>query len=264
MAQFSSTDRKTRDSKTSPALQFPGNPILALVFVAAALTAGGLCAQDSVNPDARRLFDRALQNRTDGDMGRAMDSYLRAFQVDGGVLGLDDQGLIDEIINHLKEQIRSTPTDLPLNFKMAEFLNLSGRVDLAIKFYEKVVKLNPSSQLAQAADLEAKRLGQMQQQQQVVIISPASPDPSASASASAPAAGDPAPDEAERLEAEHRAQIEGLNGTIDGLKKEIATMQDEQKKSEERYKKLEQDFKDLEKKSKRFRSWQNVYFSGGR
>lgn len=235
----------------------PAGIVLALV---ACLVASPWLAADDVNPDAQELFKKALEFRQANDMDRAMDSLLRSYHVDPGVLSLNDEGLIKAILKHLKDGLHKSPHDVTLTFKMAEFLNISGRLEQAVKFYEKVVSLQPSGHLAQTAQLEADRLKQM--------IPEETPPPSVEPS---PDEGDPPPDGETDPDASPSpgapetasdTKVKDLEKQLEDQKLLVTRLEQEKKKIQEDLDKLKKDFADLQVQANKYKSIQNLYFSG--
>lgn len=216
-----------------------------------------LCADD-VNPDAEELFKKAQEFRQAGDMDRAMDSLLRSYHVDPGVLSLNDDGLIRAILKHLKDGLHRSPNDVTLTFKMAEFLNISGRLEQAIKFYEKVVSLQPAGHLAQTAQVEADRLAK--------LVTVEAPEPEAGASpddGNSPPPDDPdASPSPDALDGPGEEKVKDLEKQLQEQKLTVARLEAEKKKIQDELTKLQKDFADLQIQSNKYKSIQNLYFSG--
>lgn len=205
---------------------------------------------DPVRPAARELFGEALEYRKANDMDRAMDSLLRSYYLDPAVVSLNDGGLIPAILRHLNQRLERTPGDAILTFKIAELLNLSGRPGSAIRFYEKVVKLQPVGHLARTAQLEADQL-------RPLVLAPepvrspdhgASPDSGGSVTAA--------------LTEEFEGKLRNLQDQLDRQKSAYTELEEQKKKVQEELAKLQKDYADLQAQSTRYKSWQNLYFSG--
>jgi len=184
-----------------------------------------------VSPPARDLWKEAMDYHHAKDTARALDTFLRAYHVDPSVLGLDSEGLLDRAVDHLRHQLDVSKDDPVYTFKLAEVLNLQGKLPEAIVAYRKVVAINPRSPMAQIADAEATKLEQFEK-----APSP-SPSPSVAEASPSPSAS-PSP---EALSPDQQ-RIAELETQLKAAKDETTQVKDELDKLKDEHAKLQAEF----------------------
>lgn len=213
--------------------------VLAALF--AALFAAAAGAQD-IKPAAAALWREAMDYHRAKDPARAMEAFLKAYHADAAVLGLENAGLLDGAIDHVKKQLDVKKDDLIYTFKLAELLNMRGNLNDAITAYKKVVAINPNSPMAQVASDEAKKLESFQK----ALSSPpapASPEPSPSASA-APS-----------------APLNELSEKIRDLEKKLEDAREENDRVKEEHEKLKEEHEKLKADYDKAQYYKNLFFA---
>lgn len=213
---------------------------VALVLVLACGLAGA--AELPVKAEARELWKQSMNHHRAHDEGRALDAFLKAYQIDRAVLGLETGDLLDSLVDHVRSRLDSRKDDLAYTFKLAELLNMRGELDEAIRCYERVVKLNPQSPMAQIAADAARELHSFREADRKAAADrqkQAQPEPSPSASAAAPAkqgSGTAALAEAEERIAKLEESLKAQKEEFDKLTEEHTKLQEEHTKLQEEHK----------------------------
>ena len=221
-------------------------PVIVLVAVLAGMLTGHWCAvaasAQDIKPAAAALWREAMDYHKAKDPARAMEAFLKAYHADPAVLGLENAGLLEGAIDHVRRQLDVKKDDLVYTFKLAELLNMKGNLTDAIATYRKVVAINPNSPMAQVASDEARKLESFQKALTAPASSP-SPDPSPAASA-APAVA--AAESAARLEE---------------LEKKLAAATEENEKLQAEHDKLKEDFEKLKAEYDKAQYYKNLFFA---
>lgn len=109
--------------------------------------------------------DRALQSLTAsrellaaGAIGDAVDTFLRAHQLDGKVLLVDDGSHLRALIAARRGGMKKGAADAVDHFKLAELLDLGGYGQEALEQYQASLRANPGSPVATTATREVARL----------------------------------------------------------------------------------------------------------
>ena len=236
-----------------------GRVALALV-IAMLWVATGLEVRADVSNTATSLFKSALEHYHAGDLARAQEEYLKAYQADGAILSLNDEGMLDGVINYIHGRIQADPDDPAVNFQLAEFLNMGGRLESAVAYYERAVALDPGGPQAARAQAEADKLRQMVDAQAQGDSDSGDADTSGSSDSSGYNTDDGGygyednpsvdPVEAEQAIAQVKAlkdQLKALQAEKADEKKELAT--------------LKKEFETYKKQAEVWKTYHNLYFA---
>jgi tetratricopeptide (TPR) repeat protein len=216
-----------------------------LVWVLGGLLATAALAQD-IKPAAAALWREAMDYHRAKDPARAMEAFLKAYHADPAVLGLENAGLLDGAIDHVKRQLDVKKDDLVFTFKLAELLNMKGNLTEAIVTYRKVVAINPNSPMAQVASDEARKLESFQK----ALATPTTPSPS------------PAPSPEPSASATPPTTAQGdLQLRVDELEKKLKDAQTTQEALQEEHDKLKEEHEKLKAEYEKAQYYKNLFFA---
>ena len=116
------------------------------------------CPAVDISKQAQLLFKQALEFNATGDYASAVSKYIEAYNEDGGVSGLTDEGLLENSLTYFKKILKENPTDLEILMWLGTIETLRGDVQSSIKYYQKVVNLAPTSPQGLEADKEILRM----------------------------------------------------------------------------------------------------------
>ena len=116
------------------------------------------CQAVDISKQAQLLFKQALEFNATGDYASAVSKYIEAYNEDGGVSGLTDEGLLENSLAYFKKILKENPTDLEILMWLGTIETLRGDVQSSIKYYQKVVNLAPTSPQGLEADKEILRM----------------------------------------------------------------------------------------------------------
>ena len=116
------------------------------------------CQAVDISKQAQLLFKQALEFNATGDYASAVSKYIEAYNEDGGVSGLTDEGLLENSLTYFKKILKENPTDLEILMWLGTIETLRGDVQSSIKYYQKVVTLAPTSPQGLEADKEILRM----------------------------------------------------------------------------------------------------------
>lgn len=230
------------------------------IFWTMLLLAPALRAQE-VDPSATTLFQSALEYYRAGEMDRAIENFLKAYQADGAILSINDEGLIDGVINYLQGTIQKAPDNADAHYKLGDFLNLSGRLAESVTHYEQVVKLSPTSPLGQSADGEAKKLKAI-----IAAQKAAAPPPEEDEEEKEPEEKDPAEDEEESEDEVTEPEVDPLDyeksqTEAKSFKAQLEQMKVENGQLKADHNKLKQEFEAYKKEAEEWKKYRNIFFS---
>ena len=116
------------------------------------------CPAVDISKQAQLLFKQALEFNATGDYASAVSKYIEAYNEDGAVSGLTDEGLLENSLTYFKKILKENPTDLEILMWLGTIETLRGDVQSSIKYYQKVVNLAPTSPQGLEADKEILRM----------------------------------------------------------------------------------------------------------
>ena len=123
-----------------------------------------------ISKRAQLLFKEALEFNASGDYASAVSKYIEAYNEDGGVAGLTDEGLLENSLSYFKKILKENPQDLEILMWLGSIETLRADTQSAIKYYQKVVNLAPKSPQGLDADKEILRMeSEIRNQQQSKI-----------------------------------------------------------------------------------------------
>ena len=111
-----------------------------------------------ISKQAQLLFKEALEFNASGDYASAVSKYIEAFNEDGDIAGLSDEGLLENSLSYFKKILKDSPQDLEILMWLGTIETLRGDVQSAIKYYQKVVNIAPTSPQGLDADKEILRM----------------------------------------------------------------------------------------------------------
>jgi hypothetical protein len=109
------------------------------------------------NPEAKKLFEQAIARYEENDIEGAIHDGKIALQKDQKVLLLDDHGLFDGIESFLLKEASDSPGNGTAFFNLAKFFAVRNKTDKVMKALEKVVSIEPDSDLGKLAAAMLKR-----------------------------------------------------------------------------------------------------------
>ena len=116
------------------------------------------CQALEISKQAQLLFKEALEFNASGDYASAVSKYIEAYNEDGGISGLTDEGLLENSLTYFKKILKENPIDLEILMWLGTIETLRGDVQSSIKYYQKVVNLAPKSPQGLEADKEILRM----------------------------------------------------------------------------------------------------------
>lgn len=228
----------------------PRKPISLLLTLVLALflASGASRAQSAAAQDA---FKQAMALNRSKQYAKALEYFLKAHQADPSILSEDDQGLLPNATNYLREQLAANPNDINHCFQLAELYALRGNFDEALSYYRKVGNLNRNTPLANLADAEIKRIEAMQQATAAAAAAPPTPAP-------APAVAPPPPSaDVSQL----KDTVQALEQRITELETETQAAREEAKEAREDKEKLQKEFDELKAKAETWKLYYRLYMS---
>ena len=223
-----------------------------MLMAAVLLITPQLAFAQTISPQAREAFKQAMALNRSRQYAKALEYFLKAHQSDPSILSEDDQGLLPNATNYLKEQLAANPNDINHSFQLAELYSLRGRLDEALSCYRNVTSLNRNSPLANLADAEIARIEGMQQA-------------SAAATAAVAAAAPPPTAVTTTMKS---ADEKKLNDTIEILEERISDLEkmneasrEEAKAAQEDKEKLQKEFDELKTKAETWKLYYRLYMA---
>ncbi|MEE2923443.1 MAG: hypothetical protein VX619_01575 [bacterium] len=111
-----------------------------------------------ISKQAQLFFKEALEFNASGDYASAVSKYIEAYNEDGGVSGLSDEGLLENSLRYFKKILKENPQDLEILMWLGTIETLRGNTQSAIKYYQKVVNIAPTSPQGLEADKEILKM----------------------------------------------------------------------------------------------------------
>ena len=197
-----------------------------------------------ISKQAQLLFKEALEFNASGDYASAVSKYIEAFNEDGDIAGLSDEGLLENSLSYFKKILKDSPQDLEILMWLGTIETLRGDVQSAIKYYQKVVNIAPTSPQGLDADKEILRMEsevrnrqeskikkkeqELQKMNQTQILR----------------------DNIRReMDQKYSKQIEALNGEISELKEQTDKLKEEAQKARELNEKMRKEHEELKEKN---------------
>ena len=111
-----------------------------------------------ISKQAQLFFKEALEFNASGDYASAVSKYIEAYNEDGGISGLSDEGLLENSLRYFKKILKENPQDLEILMWLGTIETLRGNIQSAIKYYQKVVNIAPTSPQGLDAEKEILRM----------------------------------------------------------------------------------------------------------
>lgn len=111
-----------------------------------------------VTKKAQILFKEALEFNATGDYPTAVSRYIEAYNEDSNIAGLTDEGILLNATNHFQNLLKGDPQNSDILMWLGTIQSLKGDYTAAIKFYQKVVDIDPNSAQGLEADKEILRI----------------------------------------------------------------------------------------------------------
>ncbi|MCO4784078.1 MAG: hypothetical protein KC646_17245 [Candidatus Cloacimonetes bacterium] len=109
---------------------------------------------EAVSKAAQIPFKKALEFNGHGDYVSALNSFIEAYNIDAAVLGLDNEGILDNSTKFFQRYLQNNPKDLNSLMWLGSIHSLTGDIKTAIEYYQKVTMFSPNSEEAKEADTE--------------------------------------------------------------------------------------------------------------
>ncbi|MBW7876109.1 MAG: hypothetical protein H3C47_08990 [Candidatus Cloacimonetes bacterium] len=175
-----------------------------------------------VSIEAQTMFKNALELNSQGDYPNALSQYIQAYNSDPDILGLGDEGLMDNATRYFTEYLNNNSGDITALMWLASIYTMKGDLRLAMDYYQKVILYAPNSDSAIQADKEILRMEeilksrQSQEEQKVQ-------DKMAMSQIEERIRSNVVRD----METKYRAQITSLQEEVDRLKKQLYSSEQE-------------------------------------
>ena len=193
-----------------------------------------------VAKEAQLLFKKALEFNALGDYPSALSKYIEAYNVDQGVLGLKDEGLLSNGTKYFRRYLRDNAGDINSLMWLASIATMKADYREAIEYYQKVVHLAPKTEEALEADKEILRLeqiirGTQQAEEQRRVDENREVEDLDRIKTNV----------TRDIEAKYQKQLLDLNEKIEGLEKEKQTLAEQAQKAKEETEKLRDELSKL-------------------
>lgn len=139
----------------------PMIPLLVTLIVMEVFVGGVVAGSDDpfhLAPEARRLFDEAMAFKRAGRRSMALESFMKAYDVDPAVLAHDDDGLLDRAIEDLNSDLLADPSDLGSSLRLCELYALKGMDGQSLRCYQNLASVLEANPYLELARREAYRL----------------------------------------------------------------------------------------------------------
>lgn len=123
---------------------------------------------EAVSKAAQIPFKKALEFNGHGDYVSALNSFIEAYNIDAAVLGLDNEGILENSTKFFQRYLQNNPKDLNSLMWLGSIHSLTGDIKTAIEYYQKVTMFSPNSEEAKEADTEIIALEKLLRSQQNV------------------------------------------------------------------------------------------------
>lgn len=114
-----------------------------------------------VSKQAQSILKKALEFNALGDYPSALSKYIEAYNTDAGILGLKDEGLLENSTKYYLQYLKNNRGDINSLMWIASLETLKGDYRAAIEYYQKVIHNAPKSPESIEADKEIIRLEQL-------------------------------------------------------------------------------------------------------
>ncbi|MCJ8345588.1 hypothetical protein MJH12_08605 [bacterium] len=108
----------------------------------------------AVSKAAQTPFKKALEFNAMGDYVSALNSFIDAYNMDAAVLGLDNEGILDNATKFFQRYLQNNPKDLNSLMWLGSIISLKGDIKTSIEYYQKVTMFSPNSEESKEADTE--------------------------------------------------------------------------------------------------------------
>ncbi|PCJ16497.1 MAG: hypothetical protein COB02_16050 [Candidatus Cloacimonadota bacterium] len=119
-----------------------------------------------ISKAAQTPFKKALEFNAMGDYVSALNSFIESYNIDAGVLGLDNEGILDNSTKFFQRYLQNNPKDLNSLMWLGSIFALKGDLKTSIEYYQKVTMFAPKSEEAKEADIEIISLEKSLREQQ--------------------------------------------------------------------------------------------------
>lgn len=173
-------------------------------------------ASSEVSLEAQGLFKQAIELNAQGDYPNALSNYVQAYNADPDILGLTDEGLLDNATRYFTEFLNANTGDINSLMWLASIHTIKGDLRSAMDNYQKVILYAPNSDSALQADKEILRMeailkGKAAQEEEKVQQKMAQSQVEDRIRANV----------IREMEDKYRAQITNLQAEVDRLKRQL-------------------------------------------
>tara|TARA_Y100000589_G_scaffold321205_1_gene352231 strand:- start:729 stop:1439 length:711 start_codon:yes stop_codon:yes gene_type:complete len=197
-----------------------------------------------ISKQAQLLFKEALEFNASGDYASAVSKYIEAFNEDGDIAGLSDEGLLENALSYFKKILKDSPQDLEILMWLGTIETLRGDVQSAIKYYQKVVNIAPTSPQGLDADKEILRMESEVRNRQESKIKKKEQELRKMNQTQI------LRDNIRReMDQKYSKQIEALHGEISELKEQTDKLKEEAQKARELNEKMRKEHEELKEKN---------------
>ena len=201
-----------------------------------------------VSKQAQILLKSSLEFNALGDYPSALSKYIEAYNVDQGILGLEDEGLLENGTKYFQQYLKNNPGDINSLMWLASIETLRGDYRAAIDHYQKVMHLSPNTPEALEADKEILRLEEL-----IRNVQQAKEDRRLEENEKMEDLERIKTNVTRDVEDKYKKQITSLNEQIKDLEKEKRALRDETKKAQEEVQKLQEELNELKESNQRHR-----------
>lgn len=212
-----------------------------------------------VKPEARLLFDAAMDRFRSGDIALALEAFLKAHEADRAVLSLDDGGLLDAAMANLRERLRVRGRDRGVALQLCELYAIKGRDEESLRCFRELIREGVGGPEEELARREAERLRRrvalLEEMRQRNAVARAEED--ARRRAAQENAPITPPEEVPARSAVRDEKLERLEAANAALRRRVGELEDALRKLDERH-------RELVRKSETWRLYSNLFFADPR
>lgn len=203
---------------------------------------------------AQVLFKEALELNAVGDYPTAISKYIEAFNEDSNIAGLNDEGIFQNAIKHFEKLLQTNPQDHEILMWLGTIHSLNGDNQAAIKYYQKVIDISPTSPQSKEADKEILRIeAEIREKQKNEIVEKQKESQKMQET-------EILRENLKReMEQEYAAKLEAMRSEIDELKAQIQKLQEESQSARQKNEQLTQEHEALQETNAHHRRMYLLY-----
>lgn len=207
-----------------------------------------------VSKQAQIILQKALEFNALGDYPSALSKYIEAYNSDPEILGLKDEGLLDNATKYYLQYLNNNPGDINSLMWVASLETLKGDYRVAIEYYQKVVHNSPNSPESLEADKEIIRLEKLIREAQELKAKIEAKENEEIANLERIQAN-----VKKEMEKKYQVEIDKLNEQISQMQKEQDSLRDKAQRAEAEVTKIKSELEELQELNTRHRRLYLIY-----